>query len=156
MSKQFLVGCVLVMTACGSTDSSQDDASKFVGEWTYQPGSSVVTTCPGQPPSTTDLSKTPPNGLPAKFTFSEIDASVIHEVDGVGCQYDWHVSGDVLHVDGQSCNTFPDGRGGVTTGTTTHATKSSSDGKQLVVDVTGTVGPSGACTLRVTGIARKD
>jgi hypothetical protein len=159
--KSFIAAFALVVSACSGTSTdgtnkgAADDATEFVGMWTYQPGSVTTVTCPGQPANTTDLSKIPPNNQPVTFTLTETGSGGIHEDDGT-CQFDWQVDGPAIHMAGESCSNYPDGRGGVTTTVATSATKSiSEDGKMLTINIAGTRGPNGACTFTLTGTALK-
>ena len=147
----------IALSACGDTlgRSSSDDAAQFVGRWTYLAGSSVVINCPGQPPVVTDLSKVPPTNQPAFFVFSEVSLTRVHEIDARGCEYDWTIAGsDAVGVSGQSCDKFPDGRGGATSVTLVDGVKSTRDGRTMAVAVNFQI-TQAACTAAVRGTAVK-
>src|SRR5215472_4307221 len=138
--------------ACSSSGSTPDETSKFVGTWTYLPGSEIVATCAGGATQTIDLSKLPPQNQPGFFAFSSIGSASLHEVDGRGCQYDWNVSGDVATAAaGQSCATFPNGRGGNLLVHMTSGTKSFGDGSLLSVDVHFASDAPSSCAIHVQG-----
>jgi hypothetical protein len=135
-------------TACSS---STTDTSKLVGTWTYQPGSTIAIDCPNTPSKSIDLS-TVVGGHPGFFTLSAGGPGTVHEVDARGCTYDWSVTAGVATAaPGQSCATFPDGRGGNQLVHLQTGTKSTSDGASMTVDVHFTNDAS--CTIAVTGTA---
>ncbi len=143
--------------ACSSSEDAPvaDGTSKFLGKWTYQPGSAILIDCPGSPSQSIDLSKVPPANQPGYFTFSEELEGVVHEVDARGCAYDWTVSGDAATArPSQSCTTFPDGRGGNQVVHLETGTKSTADGISMAIDVHFTTDTPG-CAVTVRGTARK-
>jgi hypothetical protein len=142
--------------ACGGQPQGADTTAKLLGKWTYQPGSSILIDCPDAPPQSLDLSKVPPANQPGYFTFAASAADAVHETDARGCQYDWTVSGDVATaLPGQSCATFPDGRGGNRLVHLESGTKTTSDGASIAVDVHFTSDAPGACAITVKGTAEK-
>jgi hypothetical protein len=161
MFKTALIAALLAVSSsafgCGSTSAAPAEAtSPFTGTWTYQPGSTIVADCAGAPEQTLDLSKVPPANQPGYFTFSATGADALHEVDARGCQYDWTVSGAAASAAaGQSCATFPDGRGGNRVVHLQSGTKTTNDGAQMSVDVRFTTDPPSSCTIHVQGIATK-
>jgi hypothetical protein len=139
----------------GDGSSQESDTSKFIGKWTYQAGSAIVLQCPGAPAQTIDLSKVPPADQPGFFTFSAGSGEVLDEVDARGCHYTWDVSGDVATATpGQSCSTFPDGKGGSQLVHLQSGTKITWDGAVMVVGVQFTTATPG-CTATVYGTAVK-
>jgi hypothetical protein len=147
----------LLVWGCSSSDSSTSTASsadtKFAGTWAYEKGSSFVVACPGRPPFSQDLG-TANKGQPGTFFLTVLDDTHVHEVDSVGCAYDWTANGDALtQPAGQSCDKFPDGRGGTTTGSIDTATKTSADGKTMQVTVRGKWGMG--CTMSLDGVAQR-
>jgi hypothetical protein len=146
------------LTACGSSGTdAASDTDKFLGHWTYQPGSMVTITCAGQPPRTQDLGNPPPGGTAANFTMTLESMGIIHEIDDAHCSYEWDVESDVASLPpGQSCSTIPDGRGGKTTNTVVSATKTTSDGETMTIKISGNVGaPGKTCPLTINGTAKK-
>jgi hypothetical protein len=114
----------------------------------------MVVACPGQPDSTLDLGQMPPNNESATFELTATAPNSIHEVDGLGCAWDYSVDGEKLHASaGQSCDRFSNGQGGTTTGSVVSLEKATSDGKTMTIRIVGTVGQ--VCTLDITGTARK-
>jgi hypothetical protein len=154
-----LAPILFLLAACssaGTPTASTDDAGKFVGTWTYQPGSAIVIDCPGALEQTIDLSRTPPAGNPGYFVFSETSSEALHEVDARGCNYDWSVSGGVATAAAnQSCATFPDGHGGNLTVQMQSGTKSTSDGASMTVEVHFTTTAPATCDVEVSGVATK-
>jgi hypothetical protein len=145
----------LATSACSSSSTAADASNAFVGRWTYQPGSAIVVDCPSTPETTMDLSKVPPSNQPGFFSFST-SGSGLHEVDARGCAYDWTIVGDVASAaPGQSCATFPDGRGGNRLVHLQSGTKSTSDGATMTVDVHFTADDAAGCTIHVQGAAKK-
>ena len=135
MRTRVLLALSLSGFACGGQPAAPDDTTRFVGRWTYQSGSAIVVDCPNAPQQTNDLSRVPDN-QPAYFTFTATAAGRLHEVDARGCQYDWAVAGDVATAaSGQSCATFPDGRGGNRVVHLASGTKTTTDGASMRVDV---------------------
>jgi hypothetical protein len=160
MTTRFLLALSLSVfafgLACASQPATPDDpaASKFVGKWTYQAGSVVLADCPNAPQQTIDLSRIPPDNQPAYFTFTATAPDRLHEVDARGCQYDWTVVGDVATAaPGQSCTTFPDGRGGNRVVHITSGTKTLTGGTSLSVDVHFT--SDDACAIHTMGQTTK-
>jgi hypothetical protein len=149
----------LALAACGGpSPAATPDAppSKFVGTWTYQPGSAIEAQCADASPQTIDLSDVPGTNKPGFFILTDSGEGALHEVDARGCQYDWSVSGDVASAAaGQSCSTFPDGRGGTRLVHMTQGTKSTSDGTSMTVDVQFTTDAPSSCAIRVRGNATK-
>jgi hypothetical protein len=136
-----------VFAGCGTID----ERANYVGTWSYLAGSTFAITCPGQPPMTLDLTHAPPDGQPAHFVLTKAaDPTHVHELDGLGCNFDWAVSGATATLDppNQACDKFPDGHGGTFTITTTSGTKSISDGKSMSVAIHGAFGQ---CTSLVSG-----
>jgi hypothetical protein len=130
MSTRFLLALSLSAFACSGQPAAPDDTTttRFIGRWTYQSGSA--------PQQTIDLSRVPPDNQPAYFTFTATAADRLHEVDARGCQYDWAVAGAVASAaSGQSCATFPDGRGGNRVVHIASGTKTTTDGVSMRVDV---------------------
>jgi hypothetical protein len=150
MSTRFLLALSLSAFACSGQPAAPDDTSRFTGRWTYQSGSAIVVDCPNAPQQRIDLSRVPPNNQPAYFTFTATATDRLHEVDARGCQYDWVVAGDVANAaSGQSCTTFPDGRGGNRVVHLASGTKTTTDGASMSVDVHFT--PDDGCAIRVQG-----
>jgi hypothetical protein len=142
--------------ACSSSSPPPDEASKFVGTWTYRPGSAIVAACAGAAAQTIDLAKVPPQNQPGFFTFSPGGGSSLQEVDARGCRYDWSVAGEVANAAaGQSCASFPDGRGGNRLVHLVSGTKSTADGASMDVDVQFETDPPSSCAIRVRGTATK-
>jgi hypothetical protein len=139
MSTRFLLASLsLFAFACSGQPAAPDDTTtpRFVGRWTYQSGSAVVVDCPNAAQQTIDLFRVPPDNQPAYFTFTATAPGRLHEVDARGCQYDWAVAGDVATAaSGQSCATFPDGRGGNRVVHLASGTKTTTDGASMRVDV---------------------
>jgi hypothetical protein len=138
MSTRFLLALSLSAFACGGQPAAPDDTTttRFVGRWTYQSSSAIVADCPNVPQQTIDLSRVPPDNQPAYFTFTATAVDRLHEVDARGCQYDWTVAGAVATAaSGQSCATFPDGRGGNRVVHIASGTKTTTDGTSMRVDV---------------------
>jgi hypothetical protein len=157
MSKKIVTAIAVfsVTMGCASSSGSADPSGKFVGGWVYQPGSVTTLSCPGQPAMTVDMANTPPSGAAAHFTLSQKSAGIVHELDDLGCEFDWNVEGDALtsHTT-NTCSKLPDGRGGMRTFTLVDgSTKSTSDGKTMVIDIKGHA--DGACDLAVKGTAEK-
>ena len=151
-----LVLAVSAAVACGSPAPAADTANKFVGKWTYEPGSTVLVDCPGAPQQTLDLSKVPPANQPGYFSLAESSGDSVHEVDARGCQYDWTVSGDAATAPGgQSCATFPDGRGGNRTVHLQSGTKATTGDGSMTVDVHFTSDAPESCSIHVQGRAQK-
>jgi hypothetical protein len=115
------------------------------------------TTGTGTPTQTIDLSKVPPPAnQPGYFTFSSTSLAGLHEVDARGCEYDWSVTGGTASaVSGQSCATFPDGRGGNRVVHLQSGTKSTDDGASMTVDARFVTDPPSSCAIHVQGTARK-
>jgi hypothetical protein len=147
------------LIACGSSSSTDTaaDTDKFLGHWTYQPGSMVTIACAGQPSRAQDLGSPPPGGSAANFTMTLESTGILHELDDADCSYHWNVESDVASLSaGQSCSTIPDGRGGKTTNTVVSATKTTSDGETMTIEITGNVGAPGmTCPLTIHGTAKK-
>jgi hypothetical protein len=147
------------IVACSSSSPvppPPDATSNFVGTWTYESGSAIVADCTGAATQRLDLSKVPPQNRPGFFTFSATGGDALHEVDARGCEYDWNVSGQVATAPaGQSCATFPDGRGGNRLVHLVSGTKSTSDGASIAVDVHFVTDAPSSCAIRVQGTARK-
>jgi hypothetical protein len=145
----------LSTAACaGGSGPSAPDTSRFLGTWTYQPGSTIAIACAGRSAGTIDLSRVPPANQPGYFTFSSGAGAVLHEVDARGCAYDWTLSGDAAAATpGQSCATFPDGKGGSQVVHLQDGTKSTSDGATMAVDV-HFVNDAG-CAITVSGTAQR-
>jgi hypothetical protein len=138
MSTRFLVALSLSAFGCGGQPAAPDDTTTtmFVGRWIYQSGSAVVANCPNAPQQTIDLSRVPPDNQPAYFTFTATAVNRLQEVDARGCQYGWTVAGTVATAaSGQSCATFPDGRGGNRVVHIVSGTKTTTDGTSMRVDV---------------------
>lgn len=143
-----------LLLACGASIPAPPPLLE--GRWTYEAGSTIVADCEGAPEQTIDLSKAAPAGQPGYFVLSAADAGGLHEVDARGCQYDWDVSGGVATArGGQSCDTFPDGRGGNRLVHLLSGTKSSSDGASMAVDVRFSTDAPSSCAIRVQGTATK-
>ena len=156
MSTRFLLVLSFAAFACSGQPAAPDDTTttKFVGRWTYQSGSAIVVDCPNAPQQRIDLSRVPPDNQPGYFTFTATAADRLHEVDARGCQYDWAVSGDVATaVSGQSCATFPDGRGGNRVVHIASGTKTTTDGASMRVDVQFT--SDDGCAIHTQGQATK-
>jgi len=129
---RLLLPALVTAFACsGRLDSTQ----RFVGKWTYQPGSAIQVDCPNMPTQTMDLSSVPPANQPGSFTFWATSVEKVHEVDAGGCQYNWDIEGDVATAEPeQSCATFPDGRGGNRVVHLQSGTKTTRDGASIAVD----------------------
>ena len=156
MSTRFLLALSLSAFACGGQPAAPDDTTttRFIGRWTYQSGSAVFVDCPKAPQQTIDLSRVPPDNQPAYFTFTATAADRLHEVDARGCQYDWAVAGGVATAaTGQSCATFPDGRGGNRVVHLVSGTKTTTDGTSMRVDVQFT--SDDGCAIHTQGQATK-
>jgi hypothetical protein len=134
---------------CASSSAAPDAASKFGGTWTYAAGSTIVADCPGAPPQTIDLAKV------GYFVLTEADDVDLHEIDARGCAYTWSVSGDSATAAGQSCATFPDGRGGNRVVHMQSGTKTTHDGAAMTVDVHFTTDAPSSCSIHVQGTATK-
>jgi hypothetical protein len=142
--------------ACTSPSSTPDATAKFAGTWTYQPGSAIVAQCAGAPDQAIDLSKVPGMNRPGFFMLAAAGNGMLHEVDARGCQYDWSVSDDVASAaSGQSCSTFPDGRGGTRLVRMQSGTKTTHDGASLTVDVRFATDEPSNCSIHVQGTATK-
>jgi hypothetical protein len=126
-----------------------------VGRWTYQPGSQIEAVCADAPAQTIDLSKVPPANQAGFFQLSRTDSADLHEVDARACQYDWAIHGDAASASGQSCGTFPDGRGGNRLVHMVSGSKTTTDGVSMSVDVHFTTDAPSACAIRVQGTATK-
>jgi hypothetical protein len=143
-------------TACSSSSPPPDETSVFAGTWTYLPGSAITADCAGAATQVIDLSKVPPQNLPGFFTFSRSDEAALHEIDARGCEYDWTVSGAVATATvGQSCATFPDGRGGSRLVHLVSGKKSLADGSAMAVDNHFVTDAPSSCAIRVQGTATK-
>jgi hypothetical protein len=157
MSTRILLALLsLSAVACCGQPAAPDDTTttRFVGRWTYQSGSAIVADCPNPPQQTIDLSRLPPDNQPGYFTVTATAADRLHEVDGRGCQYDWGVAGAVATAAaGQSCTTFPDGRGGNRVVHMASGTKTTTDGASMRVDVHFT--SDDGCAIHVQGQAMK-
>jgi hypothetical protein len=156
MKTRFLLALSLSAFACGGQPAAPDTTTttRFVGRWTYQSGSAIVVDCPNVPQQTIDLSRVPPDNQPAYFTFMATAADRLHEVDARGCQYDWAVAGAVATAaSGQSCATFPDGRGGNRVVHMASGTKTMTDVASVAVDVHFT--SDDGCAIDVLGQATK-
>ncbi len=151
-------GCSGADTSSGADTASAvttDATQSFVGHWTWQAGSTTVVSCPGAADVITDLSKALPGDQPAYFDFSRVDDGHIHEVDVLGCQFDFTIRGDdAVAGKDQSCDKFPDGRGGTLTAISVSATKSTSDGHLLTSSAKDAIANS-PCTMTVSGTAVK-
>jgi hypothetical protein len=145
-----LAAAALSGSACGP------GATGFAGTWTYQTGSTIVSDCGGGPEQTVDLTQAAPMGRPAFFTFTASPGGeVLHEVDARGCNYTWTVNGDVAQLDpGQSCATFPDGRGGNRLVHAESGTKQLA-GDAIQVDVHFATDAPSSCAIHVLGTAKK-
>jgi hypothetical protein len=142
--------------ACSGAGEPPDETSKFVGTWTYAPGSEIAADCSGATSYTIDLSQVPPQNRPGFFTFRANGSASLREVDARGCEYDWSVSGDVATgAAGQTCATFPDGAGGNRIVHLLSGTKTTSDGASMAVDVHFVSDAPQACAIRVHGTATK-
>ena len=140
--------------ACGASPTAPDDLARFVGRWNYQSGSAVIADCPNVPQQIIDLSRVPPDNQPAYFVFTATAADRLHEVDARGCQYDWTVAGNVATAAaGQSCATFPDGRGGNRVVHITSGTKTLTESASISVDVHFT--SDDGCTIHTLGQTTK-
>ena len=154
---------------CGSQSPTPDTApkavegapavdltAKFLGKWTYEPGSVIVVDCASAPQQTLDLSSVPPTGQPGYFSLAASAPGTVHEVDARGCQYDWDIAGDVATAQpGQNCQTFPDGHGGNRPVQLQSGTKTLSDGASIIVDVNFTSDTPESCGIHVQGSATK-
>ena len=144
---------------CGDDESSTPDetagtdAQAFVGTWEYQSGSRFEGSCPGDPPFVQDLANVPPEGKPARYSLTLVGDEILHEVDELGCEYDWSVDGNRADASGQSCDKFPDGMGGTFTLTSSRANKTL-EGDSIVTDVEATFA-DGACSATVQGSSRR-
>lgn len=156
MRTRLLLALSLSAFACGGQPAAPDDTTttRFVGTWTYQPGSAIVADCPNAPQQAIDLSRLPPDSQPGYFTFTATAPDRLHEVDGRNCQYDWDVAGPVATAaSGQSCATFPDGRGGNRVVRIASGTKTMTDVGSMRVDVHFT--SDDGCAIHVQGQAMK-
>jgi hypothetical protein len=150
----FLLGLSLFAIACGAPPTAPEETTGFDGRWNYQFGSAVVADCPNAPRQTIDLSKTPPDNQPAYFILMATASDRLHEVDARGCQYEWAVAGNVATAaSGQSCATFPDGRGGNRSVHITSGTKTMTDSESISVDVHFT--SDDGCAIHVLGQTMK-
>ena len=153
MRSRFLLTLSLSAFACSTAPTAPttpSDTTRFVGKWNYQSGSASVADCPNASQQRIDLSRVPPDNQPAYFVFTATAADRLHEVDARGCQYDWAVAGDVATAaSGQSCATFPDGRGGNRVVHITSGTKTLTDGARISVDVHFT--SDDGCVVHVLG-----
>jgi hypothetical protein len=140
---------------CASSSSAPAPTSKFAGTWTYAADSTIVADCPGAPSQTIDLSKVPPSNRPGYFVISDAEAAHLHEIDARGCAYDWSVSGDSATAAGQSCATFPDGRGGNRVVHMQSGTKTTHDGATMSVEIHFTTDAPSSCSIHVQGTATK-
>ena len=154
MRTHVLLALSLSTFACGAQPTAPDDTTSFAGRWNYQSGSAIVADCPNAPQQTIDLSSIPPANQPAYFVFTETAAERLHEVDARGCQYDWTVAGRVATAaSGQSCATFPDGRGGNRIVHITSGTKTMTDSASISVDVH--FSSDDGCAIHVLGQTTK-
>jgi hypothetical protein len=155
MRTRVLFALGLSTIACGAAQPmAPDDTVRFVGRWNYQAGSAIVADCPNAPSQTIDLSRIPPDNQPAYFVLSATATARLHEVDARGCQYDWAVAGDVATAaPGQSCATFPDGRGGNRAVRIASGTKTMSGSGSIGVDVRFT--SDDGCAIHVQGQTTK-
>jgi hypothetical protein len=150
MRTPVLVALSLSTFACSGQPTAPDDTTRFVGRWNYRSGSAIVADCPNAPQQTIDLSRVPPDDQPAYFIFMATAADRLHEIDARGCQYDWAVAGDVATAaSGQSCATFPDGRGGNRVVHMSSGAKTMTDGPSIRVDVHFT--SDDGCAIHVLG-----
>jgi hypothetical protein len=150
----FVLTLSFATVACGAQPTAPDDTSRFAGRWNYQSGSAIVADCPNTPRQMIDLSRVPPDNQPAYFVFTPTSANRLHEVDARGCQYDWTVVGDVATAaSGQSCATFPDGRGGNRVVHITSGTKTMAGTASISVDVHFT--SDDGCVIQVQGQTTK-
>jgi hypothetical protein len=141
---------------CGSPSSEASTTSNFVGTWTYERGATIVADCPSGQIETIDLSSVPPAHRPGSFTLSSADATDLHELDARGCAYAWTVSGEIATAaPGQTCATFPDGRGGNRLVRIESGTKTTRDGASMTVDVHFTTDALSSCAIHVQGTATK-
>jgi len=158
MQTRLFLGPVLVSTlaACSGPARVADTTTEFVGKWIYQSGSTILIDCPNTPEQSIDLSRVPPANQPAYFSLASSGVDTLHEIDARGCQYDWTVAGDVATAaSGQSCATFPDGRGGNRVVQLQAGTKTTTDAASMVVDVHFASDAPEACSIHVRGQAAK-
>jgi hypothetical protein len=157
MHTRFQLALALVSAlGCSSKAPAADSTAKFVGQWVYQPGSTILVDCPNAPQQSLDLASVPPANQPGYFSLAESTVNGLHEVDGRGCQYDWVVAGDVATAaSGQSCATFPDGHGGNRVVHFQSGTKTATGDASLVVDVHFTSDAPESCSIHVQGQATK-
>ena len=136
-----------------STESSEAlvFGKKYDGTWAYRDGSAIDVTCFGQVILHQDLFHAGVDGEPGTFTLTTLKDGRIYELDGLGCQYHFDSTGKT--VGGESCNRFPDGKGGFTTVSVETSHKVTNDGFTMRVDASGAVGSDGACTYVVKGNA---
>src|SRR5207237_9246066 len=84
----------------------------FLGTWAYDDGSGFSITCGDQVVFVQDLFRAGNEGEPASFTFTAPADGRPHEPDGLGCQYNFAVTGaDAVAPAGQTCDRLPDGHG---------------------------------------------
>jgi hypothetical protein len=157
MHTRSLLALALVSAfACSSQAPAADSTAKFVGKWTYQPGSTILADCPNAPEQSLDMARMLPANQPGYFSFAESTVNGVHEVDARGCQYDWTVAGDVATAaSGQSCATFPDGHGGKRLVHLQSGTKTTPDGASISVDVHFVSDAPESCSIHVQGQATK-
>jgi hypothetical protein len=146
-----LATLVLLFAGCDSqSDSDPDsdwmsDIDKFIGRWTYQAGSKVVVSCPGQPELSIPIEST---GI-SVTRVSDRALRAVADPEGGGCMYDYAVAGDIASfIPGQRCTTIPDGRGGTLTESPSSGTLVTEDGQTMTDRASGDLG---GCTDTTMG-----
>ena len=138
------------------------DLLPFLGNWQYREGSGFTVSCGGNVVLAMDLFHAGSDGEPGTFSFLPLQSGngpitdgMIHELDGLGCQYNFTIAGAVASVGaGQSCDRFPDGNGGFITTTTVSVTKSlawTTTGPRMTIAAESML--ANGCTLDVAGTA---
>jgi hypothetical protein len=126
--------CVcIVMSLVTAACTSSSEADKFVGHWTYGSASKVDITCSGQPTMSVPL------GASTIDVASPSSGRIRVTASSGGCTFDYEVEGnEATPVAGQSCNSIPDGHGGMFTEVPdTNPALTTSDGVTLTDSSTG-------------------
>ena len=88
------------------------------------------------------------------FVLTSVSKTLIHEVDGLQCEFDWTVMGsDLVITNDQTCNKFPDGKGGTLTLDASAGERSIDARGTMLVDVSGTIG---GCPFTENSTAKKE
>jgi hypothetical protein len=88
------------------------------------------------------------------FVLTPEGKTLIHEIDGLQCEFEWTLVGSDLEIaNDQTCNKFSDGKGGTLTLDATAGTRSIDAGGTMQVDVSGTIG---GCPFTEISTAKKE